>query len=94
MNPLVNGAIYLDIFVTHRFHCHFFTYFYQGYLKLAKQEHWILNLCHVGELRYILKYLWHILTVQKRICKGNYRDLSIAKIENGKLIYRLTICTK
>jgi hypothetical protein len=64
-------AIYLALFVTHS----------SRYLNFAKQEHWFLNLCHVGELRYMLECLWHILMVRKRICHGNYSNPFIAKIE-------------
>jgi hypothetical protein len=91
---LVTGAIYLAMFISYSFHRHFFCYFYLGYLNFTKQEHWILSLCHVGEQRFTLEYLWHILTVQKLICNGNYSDLSIAKIKNSKLNYRLAIYTK
>jgi hypothetical protein len=58
---LINGAIYLAIFVTHSFHRHFFSSFYQGYLKVAKQDHWLLNLWYVRDVKiYIRISLAHL----------------------------------
>jgi hypothetical protein len=48
----------------------------QGYLELAKQDNWLLNLWYVREDKiYILEYRWHILTVQESVCINRYSNL-------------------